>query len=157
MHPNPPSFDTEETQGLSMSSATVKRDPVVLPPGGGRAYPMGRIQAVFKADGPESGNRYSISEWWLDPRTTGPGAHSHDEDDVFYVLGGTMSFLLDEQWVDAAAGSFVLVPAGVRHDFENRGAIRAGVLNFSAPGGFEPNMPAISAWFASNPPQDTAA
>lgn len=137
-----------------MSGAMLKRSPIVLPPGAGRAYPMGRMQAVFKADGQETENRYSISEWWLEPKTTGPGAHAHDEDDVFYVLAGTMSFLMNDEWVDATAGSFVLVPGGVTHDFENRGAVRAGVLNFSAPGGFEPNMPAISGWFAENPPRD---
>ena len=138
-----------------MPNTVPSRKPIVLPPGAGRAYPMGRIQAVFKADGAESAERYSISEWWLEPSTTGPGAHAHDEDDVFYVLAGTMSFLIGDEWVDAVAGSFVLVPAGVTHDFENRGAVRAGVLNFSAPGGFEPSMPVISAWFAENPPRDT--
>jgi mannose-6-phosphate isomerase-like protein (cupin superfamily) len=140
-----------------MSSAAPARKPLVLPPGAGRRYPMGRIQAVFKADGPESENRYAISEWWLEPRTTGPGAHAHAEDDVFYVLAGTMSFLVGEDWVDAEAGSFVLVPAGMTHDFENRGSVRAGVLNFSVPGGFEPHMPAIGAWFAEHPAGDTAA
>jgi mannose-6-phosphate isomerase-like protein (cupin superfamily) len=140
-----------------MSAATPTRKPVVLPPGGGRSYPMGRIQAVFKADGVESENRYSISEWWLEPKTTGPGAHAHEEDDVFYVIAGTMSFLVDSTWVDAEAGSFVLVPAGVTHDFENRSSGRAGVLNFSAPGGFEPNMPGISAWFSEHPPKSTDA
>lgn len=128
------------------------RQPVVLPPGGGRSYPMGRIAALFKADGDESANQYSISEWWLEPRTTGPGAHAHPEDDVFYVLEGTMSFLVGDHWIDAPAGSFVLVPGGVTHDFENRSALRAGVLNFSAPGGFEPAMPGISEWFHQHPP-----
>jgi len=133
-----------------------RREPVVLAPGAGRSYPMGRIAAVFKADGDESANRYSISEWWLEPRTTGPGAHSHDEDDVFFVLEGTMSFLLGDRWVEGSAGAFVLIPGGMTHDFENRSGARAGVLNFSAPGGFEPNMPAISDWFAAHPPGDTA-
>lgn len=131
------------------------RSPVILPPGGGRSYPMGRISALFKADGDESANRYSISEWWLEPRTKGPGAHSHEEDDVFYVLEGTMSFLVGDRWVDAPAGSFVLVPGGTTHDFENRGACRAGALNISAPGGFEPHMPGISQWFHEHPPGDT--
>ena len=118
---------------------------------------MGRIQAIFKADGLESENRYSISEWWLEPKTTGPGAHSHDEDDVFYVLAGTMSFLVDDSWLDAETGSFILVPAGWTHDFQNRGDVPAGVLNFSAPGGFEPHMPSISEWFNEHPPGDTDA
>lgn len=135
---------------------TSPRQPLILPPGGGRSYPMGRISAVFKADGAESADRYAISEWWLDARTTGPGAHAHPEDDVFYVLEGTMSFFVGDQWVDAPAGSFVLVPGGVTHDFENRGDSRAGVLNFSAPGGFEPAMPAISDWFLQHPPGEPA-
>ena len=37
---------------------------------------MGRIGAVFKADGEETAGRYSISEWWLEPNTQGPGAHA---------------------------------------------------------------------------------
>ncbi len=128
------------------------RKPVVLPPGGGRDYPMGRIRALFKADGGESGDRYSISEWWLEPHTQGPGAHAHEEDDVFYVIAGTMSFLVGTEWVDADTGSFVLVPGGTTHDFENRGSVRAGVLNFSIPGGFEVEMPAIRDWFLEHPP-----
>jgi len=53
---------------------------------------MGRISATFKADEAETQNQYSISEWWLEPKTQGPGAHAHDEDDAFYVVEGTMSF-----------------------------------------------------------------
>lgn len=128
------------------------RAPIVLRPGKGRSYPMGRISALFKADGAETGGRYSISEWWLEPHTQGPGAHSHPEDDIFFVIEGTMSFLLGDEWTHAAAGSFVLVPGGVTHDFENRGSARAGVLNFSVPGEFEEDMPGIVEWFAANPP-----
>jgi mannose-6-phosphate isomerase-like protein (cupin superfamily) len=124
-----------------------ERSPVHLAPGAGRRYEMGRINAVFKADGPETADRYSISEWWLEPHTAGPGAHTHPEDDVFYVLDGTMSFLVGGRWVDAPKGSFVLAPGGTPHDFENRTGERAGALNFSAPGGFEPHMPGIAEWF----------
>ncbi len=45
---------------------------IVLPPGEGRRYPMGRIEAIFKADGEETEGRYSISEWWLEPHTRVP-------------------------------------------------------------------------------------
>lgn len=128
------------------------RTAVLLGPGEGRSYPMGRIGAVFKADGAETESRYSISEWWLEPHTQGPGPHSHPEDDVFYVIEGIMSVLVGETWTDAARGSFVLVPGGTIHDFENRSGTRAGVLNVSAPGAFEPHMPGIAQWFADHPP-----
>lgn len=133
------------------------RPPVVLGPGEGRAYPMGRLSAVFKADGDETDNGYSISEWWLDPHTKGPGAHSHPEDDVFYVLAGTMSVMIGTEWTDATAGSFVLVPGTVTHDFENRTSEPAGMLNVSAPGNFEPNMAGIAQWFVERSPADSHA
>ena len=138
---------------MATSDASGRR-PIHVPPEGGRAYPMGRISSLFKADGDETARRYSISEWWLEPHTKGPGAHAHPEDDAFYVLEGTMSFLIGDEWIDAARGSFVLVPGGVTHDFENRSASRAGVLNLSIPGDFEQNMPEIARWFAENPPGD---
>ncbi len=138
---------------MSAKDDTARRQAIVLAPGAGRAYPMGRISALFKADGAQTRARYSISEWWLDPHTQGPGAHAHEgEDDVFYVIDGTMSFRLGDRWIDAAKGSFVLVPAGVQHDFENRSGARVGILNFSIPGGFEEDMPAIAQWFADHPP-----
>jgi mannose-6-phosphate isomerase-like protein (cupin superfamily) len=134
---------------------TPERQPVVLGPGEGRAYEMGPLSAVFKADGAESGARYSISEWWLDPHTKGPGTHQHPEDDVFYVLQGVMHVRVDGNWVEAPAGSFVLVPGGTSHDFENRGDERAGMLNVSAPGDFEQQMPGIAQWFRDRPEADS--
>ena len=131
------------------------RRPVVLAPGEGRAYPMGPLSAVFKADGGETAQKYSISEWWLDPHTKGPGTHSHPEDDVFYVLAGTMSVMIDSEWIDAPAGAFVLGPAGTEHDFENRPADRAGTLNVSVPGDFEQAMPGIAQWFVERSPADS--
>ena len=130
------------------------RGPIVLRPGEGRRYRMGRMEACFKADEEETARGYSISEWWLEPHTQGPGAHSHPEDDVFFVLEGTMSFLVGDRWIDAEKGSFVLAPGGMRHDFENRGEVRAGVLNLSFPGGFEASMPDIVRWFEKHPVGD---
>ncbi|QCI69396.1 cupin domain-containing protein [Phreatobacter stygius] len=115
---------------------------------------MGRIGAVFKADGEETRNTCCISEWWLEPHTQGPGAHSHPEDDIFYVVEGTMSILVGERWVNAEKGAFILIPGGMTHDFQNRSDSKAGALNVSIPGGFEPHMPMIASWFAENPPKD---
>ena len=128
------------------------RLPIILLPGEGRSYQMGGMSSVFKADADETDRKYSISEWWLEPNTQGPGAHSHPEDDAFFVLEGTMSFLIGDEWIDCPKGSFVLAPAGSTHDFQNRTTSRAGALNISAPGDFERNMGMIVEWFAKNPP-----
>jgi hypothetical protein len=59
-----------------------------------------------------------------------------------------------DRWLEAPQGSFVLAPAGLTHDFQNRSAQRAGVLNLSVPGHFEASMPAIAQWFSEHPPPD---
>jgi mannose-6-phosphate isomerase-like protein (cupin superfamily) len=76
---------------------------------------------------------------------------------VFYVLAGTMSVLVGAEWVEAAAGSFVLVPGNMTHDFENRSPERAGMLNVSAPGNFEQHMPGIAQWFTERSPAESHA
>jgi mannose-6-phosphate isomerase-like protein (cupin superfamily) len=148
----------EDGAMMSESGGTAARRPMVLGPGEGRAYPMGdRVSAVFKADAAETADGYSISEWWLEPHTKGPGAHSHPQDDVFYVLAGTMSVMVGTEWTEAIAGSFVLVPGNVPHTFENRGPERAGMLNVTAPGTFEEHMPGIATWFRERSPDDSRA
>ncbi|MFH6983632.1 cupin domain-containing protein [Marinoscillum luteum] len=126
-------------------------EPLVLHAGEGRTHNCGRMTAVFKADENETDEKYSISEWWLEPDTDGPGAHLHEEnDEVFYVLEGTVSVLIGQEWVQAKKGAFLRIPAKTLHDFKNQTEKRAGLLNFFIPGGFERNMPAIVSWFEKN-------
>lgn len=133
-----------------MSNQAFPSGVIYLAGGEGRAYSLGRMRSIFKADEEETKATYSISEWWLDPHTPGPGAHSHEaNDDIFYVIEGVMTFLAGDQRIDASKGAFLRIPAGVVHDFENRTDQRAGVLNLYIPGGFEREMPAIVEWFAA--------
>lgn len=137
--------------------SSAERQPVVRRSGEGRTYDMGALSAVFKADEAETNQMYSISEWWLDAHTKGPGAHTHPDDDVLYVLGGTISVLVGTDWIDADTGSFVLIPGGITHAFDNRTAERAGFLSISAPGGFEQKMPGIARWFIERSPAESQA
>lgn len=124
---------------------------LVLAAGQGRVYECGGMTAVFKADENETAERYSVSEWWLAPHADGPGPHAHEaNDEVFYVLEGTVSMRIGDEWIDAQRGAFIRIPAGTTHDFRNSTGFRAGLLNFFIPGGFERNMPAIVKWFAEN-------
>jgi mannose-6-phosphate isomerase-like protein (cupin superfamily) len=125
-----------------------ERKPIILGIGKGRGYDCGTMRAVFKADGAETGDRYSVSEWWLEPNSKGPGAHSHDEnDELFLVIEGRPSILVGEVWHEAPAGTFLMIPAKTIHDFENRTAAPAALFNVFIPGGFEKNMPGIVEWF----------
>jgi len=125
---------------------------IVLGPDEGRSYPCGDMRAVFKSDGDETDRTYSISEWILEPGCQGPGSHRHEaNDDVFFVLEGSVTFVLDGRVHVAAPGAFVRVPPGVEHGFANDGDVPARFLNIYVPGGFEDDMPSIVEWFAQHP------
>jgi quercetin dioxygenase-like cupin family protein len=142
---------------MSTSNGGGDRKALIVGPDQGRKYEMGRMRAVFFADEHETDARYSISEWWLKPRTRGPGAHSHPEDHIFYVLTGTLSLLIAGDRTDAVRGSYALIPGGTPHDFENRGAEECGFISINAPAGFERWVPQIVEWLAENPLGEVAA
>lgn len=126
---------------------------ICLPPSGGRRYAMGRLIAVFKADGPETAERYSASEWLLDPGQPGVDAHRHESnDEIFLVLDGSPDFLLGDTWTACPAGTFLRIPAGVLHDFRNAGPSPARFFSLFLGDGFESNMPTIVDWFARREP-----
>ena len=106
------------------------------------------MHAVFKADGGETDDRYTVSEWRIAPNSPGPGAHSHAEnDEVFLVTEGRPSVLVGNDWHDLDAGSVIVIPATIMHDFANRTDRPATLFNVFMPGGFEKNMPSVVAWF----------
>ncbi len=140
-----------------MSTSSRKaRKPLIVRPDQGRTYDMGRMRAVFFADEKETASRYSISEWCLEARTHGPGAHSHADDHIFYVLAGTLSLLIDGERSEAPRGSYALIPGGVSHDFENHGEDECRFISINVPAGFEQAMPQIVEWLKQNPLGDVA-
>lgn len=137
---------------ISMEHKQNETDTLFLKQGEGRKYNCGTMTAVFKADENETNNQYSVSEWWLEPNSSGPGAHQHeDHDEVFYGLAGVTSVLAGDQWIDVEKGAFIRIPAKTIHDFANRTSEKCGLLNFFIPGGFERHMPSIVKWFEDHP------
>lgn len=120
---------------------------LILPAGQGRVCNLGPMTAIFKTDEHETKEKYSVSEWRLAPHSDGPGSHQHeDQDQVFFVLEGTISFFIGDKWMDADRGTFIRIPIRTAHTFANRTDRKAGMLNFDVPGGFEKNMPAMAQW-----------
>jgi mannose-6-phosphate isomerase-like protein (cupin superfamily) len=87
--------------------------------------------------------RFNLAIITKEPRSGGPPAHEHDdEDDAFYVLEGELTLMLDDEEIVARAGMFVLVPPGVRHTFANRSDAVARFVNVHAPAGFDHRLEA---------------
>ena len=107
------------------------------------------MSAVFKADENETAEKYSISEWRLEPNhSEQPNPHQHENlDHVFYVLEGTVSVLIGGKWIDADEGTFIRIPRNTIHTFTNRTDSKAGFLDFNIPGGFERELPSMVEWF----------
>jgi mannose-6-phosphate isomerase-like protein (cupin superfamily) len=98
--------------------------PIVVRPGEGRR--VGNVEFLARtADTP----RFTLGIIEMAPDRE-LEVHVHDaEDDAFYILEGTMTFLLGDDAVTAPRGTFVLVPPGVRHGFRNDGPTPVRMLN----------------------------
>jgi mannose-6-phosphate isomerase-like protein (cupin superfamily) len=106
---------------------------VVVRPGDG--HRVGNVEFLARS---RDTSRFNLALITIQPHRDGPGAHVHrEEDDAFYVLEGELTFLLGDDELAAAPGTFVLVPPGVRHTFANRTDSIVRMLNVHAPAGFD--------------------
>ena len=92
---------------------------------------------TFKARGEQTGGTLTAFENTIAP-LDGPPLHVHaNEDEAFYIIEGHLRFLLDADLHDAPAGSFVFVPRGTRHCFQNIGDRPARIFVLFTPSGME--------------------
>ncbi|WP_246998773.1 cupin domain-containing protein [Halosolutus gelatinilyticus] len=77
-----------------------------------------------------TGDRASMKYWRIEPGATLP-THSHEHEQIGYVLRGALTAIVDGQEVRLEEGDAYRFPSGQRHGAENRGdepAIGLGVL-----------------------------
>ena len=87
----------------------------------------------FKATAASTQGRFSLMERTLPPGgRIAPHAHGGN-DEVYFVLDGTVEFHVAGEVFDGAGGTFVLVPAGEAHTFGNTGEAPARLLVLHAP------------------------
>lgn len=119
--------------------------PITRGPGEGKTVrgPVGG-PLTFKARSEETGGSLTAVENVVPPGE-GPPVHLHpNEDEAWWVVEGTLSFLIGEETSDAEAGSFVFVPRGTPHAFTNGGTTDARILVLFTPGGIEPMFDALA-------------
>jgi quercetin dioxygenase-like cupin family protein len=94
--------------------------------------PLGGPLTV-KANGPETGGAMTAFES-TPAAGEGPPLHAHaSEDEVIYVLEGRLRFRLEEEVHEAPAGSFVFIPRGVPHTWQNVGDQQGRLLVLFTP------------------------
>jgi quercetin dioxygenase-like cupin family protein len=112
--------------------------PFALGPGEGETVrgPAGG-PLTFKVRGEASGGALLAFENEIAPGD-GPPLHRHaGEDEAWYVIEGDLRFRLGDETAHAPAGSFVFVPRGTPHSFQNAGAAPARILVLFTPAGME--------------------
>ncbi len=106
--------------------------PLVLRPGEGRPIDLGNFEMSVKVGGAETGGVFALLEA-AEPPNFGPPLHIHtNAAEAFYVLEGEYIIFLEEREYVSPAGSFIFIPAGIRHGFRV-GGVPSRKLNLYAP------------------------
>jgi quercetin dioxygenase-like cupin family protein len=106
---------------------------------------------TFKVRGEQTSGSLTALENVIPPGQ-GPPLHAHaEEDEAWYVIEGELRFKLGDQVRRVPAGSFVFVPRGTPHCFQNPGAQAARILVMFTPAGMERFFDQFAELSASDP------
>jgi quercetin dioxygenase-like cupin family protein len=95
--------------------------------------PVFRHRLKFERTTDEHGAEAVRCEMWVDPGGGVP-PHVHPRmEERFTVLEGRAEFLAGRRWIGADVGETVVVPAGTRHAYRNRGSAIAHVVCIATP------------------------
>jgi quercetin dioxygenase-like cupin family protein len=110
----------------------------VLGPNDGKAGSLGTIDVRFMIDRADAGERFSLVEHPMPPRSLAGPLHRHSrEDEYSYVLEGRVGALLGDEVVVGEPGDLIFKPRGQWHTFWNAGDQPARILEIISPAGFE--------------------
>ena len=116
---------------------------LIVPPGAGTDYDWANDHVFVKAPEGLSGGAVTVVEDTLKPGFTLARHHHRRMIEIFYVLGGEVSFAFDDESYVATPGTTVSIPPGVRHEVTcSEGAT---LLTIFAPGGFDTYLSELSA------------
>ena len=112
-------------------------DPYVLTADEGRAvWFLGNL-VTLKTTGAQTSGQLCVAEF-VNPAGFAPPLHRHlVEDEMFYVLEGSATFLSGEAHLSAGPGDFVFLPKGVPHTFTVADDHPLRCLQITTPAGFE--------------------
>ena len=138
---------------MQATAAEVKQQaPIVVAPGGGDPFRIGEGQFVHKVKSQDTNGVFSVVEIVTPPQGS-VARHVHErEDELVYVLEGTLEVTLGDQTMSATAGVMALLPRGIPHGFTNVGDSASRVLDTILPGGFDAYFVEMAALYSAGEP-----
>jgi quercetin dioxygenase-like cupin family protein len=85
----------------------------------------------------ETDGHVSVTEIVVPPHSAGPPLHTHDFDEAFYMLEGTLIFQVEDAVVTKDAGELSFAPRNVAHTLANHSDAPARYVLICTPAGFE--------------------
>ncbi len=117
--------------------STDERRAAYVPPGEGKKLWVADELMTFVVSGEDTGGAYSLTDSVVPPQGGPPPHIHHREDEAFWVLEGELEVFVGEDALRVGTGSFVHLPRGVLHAYENVGATPARFLTLMVPAGLE--------------------
>jgi quercetin dioxygenase-like cupin family protein len=114
-------------------------EPYILAEGEGRSYVWHDVVFTIKAAGPETHDGLAVWEVTTRPGEE-PAPHVHEsEDEIFYVLSGSITFHVAGKSLPVRQHGFAFVPRGTVHTYTiETESVR--LLGFTTPSGFGDNI-----------------
>ena len=110
----------------------------LLPSRDGRQIPAIGLGITMKTDGRSTHDAYSLFEYSVPARTSGPPPHVHTrEDESFVCLAGRLDVHLGGEDFVLEHGDYLFLPRDVVHAFRNSSDDEARVLSVVSPAGLE--------------------
>ena len=75
---------------------------------------------------------------------------------MFYVIEGSLSVYLEDKWFVTKQASYIYIPGGHTHGFQNKSDKKVGFMSINTPGGFEDMVPHIVGYFDEKPLADAS-
>lgn len=99
-----------------MNQSNARSRPYALQAGEGWTYRFG-IDFVVKSSEIQSGSGCAFLEY-VTRKGEEPPSHTHKtEDEMFYVLEGSLTFHCGEETFDVSQGGFIFLPRGAEHGY----------------------------------------
>ena len=104
----------------------------------------------------ETDGHVSVTEIVVPPHSAGPPLHTHDFDEAFYMLEGTLTFQVEDAVVTKDAGELSFASRNVAHTLANHSDAPARYVLVCTPAGFERHWARMAAEAAGVDPPEWA-